>query len=448
LSYTSTVPVLFLIGDLDQQVVPLLHSSVPQSVLWEIQSFVSAADAVHVPAPEAPHLAVIVCHQVGDELCADLLALLAHAKVNWPSTFFVLLSQRPLRRLEELFERFGVMPTVSLGDPAALVQTISSELAQHSRGSVQGVSLPSFLQMMEWDQKSVSVRVTSGERWGRLHLHQGRLVNAYAHATKQVGEAAALDILAWEQPTVELERSYHNQIDCIGRPLTSLLMEAMQHQDEAFHAAAQLSSTDLLMDDPEEDLVFRRPKHSTAQLSKPVPAPVAGSPPPVPVTPVPVLPAPVPAATSPTAALPPTALPLPSPSVPLPALHAGQRETIMANVKETLNSASQSIDGIMAAALVDYNSGMALGTIGSGLNLELAAAGNSDVVRAKIKTMEMLGIQGQIEDMLITLQTQYHIIYIVPDQPLFLYLVLAKDKANLAMSRYQLKALAKDISIN
>ncbi|UQN09981.1 DUF4388 domain-containing protein [Deinococcus sp. QL22] len=156
------------------------------------------------------------------------------------------------------------MPGVNLDDPATIVQTISSELAQHSRGSVQGVSLPSFLQMMEWDQKSISVRVTSGERWGRLHLHQGRLVNAYTHGSGEVGEAAALHILAWEQPTVELERSYHNQRDQIGRPLTALLMEAMQPQDEAFYAAAQLSPANLLIDDPEEDVGFRRPKHSTA----------------------------------------------------------------------------------------------------------------------------------------------------------------------------------------
>lgn len=425
MSYPSRVPPLFLIGDIDQQVVPLLHSSFPGSALLEIQRFVSAADAVHVPVSEAPQVAVIVCQQVGDELCTDLLALLTHAKLNWPSTFFVLLSQRPLLRLDELFEQFGILPVVDLGDPAAIVRTIGRELAHHSRGSVQGVSLPSFLQMMEWDQKSLSVRVTSGERWGRLHLHQGRLVNAYVHASGQTGEAAALDILSWEQPTVELERSYHNQLDQIGRPLTALLMEAMQHRDEAFHAAAQLSSSDLLIDDPEEEEVFRRPKHSTAQLHKPVPAPVAGSPPTEAVA----------------ATLPPSAASPPAP-------HSGQRETIMANVKETLSSANQTIDGIMAAALVDYASGMALGTIGSGLDLELAAAGNSDVVRAKMKVMDMLGIQGEIEDILITLQTQYHIIYIVPNQPLFLYIVLAKDKANLAMSRYQIKALAKDISIN
>lgn len=119
----------------------------------------------------------------------------------------------------------------------------------------------------------------------------------------------------------------------------------------------------------------------------------------------------------------------------------------MANVRETLNSAMNSIEGATAVALVDYESGMALGMQGSGLNLEVAAAGNTEVVRAKLRTMQALEIEGEIEDILITLNTQYHIIYIIPTQSLFLYLALNKEKSNLAMARYKLRALSNDINI-
>ena len=57
----------------------------------------------------------------------------------------------------------------------------------------------------------------------------------------------------------------------------------------------------------------------------------------------------------------------------------------MANVEISLKETMTSIEGAMGAALVDYTSGMALGTLGGGkdLDLNVAAAGNTDVIRAK-----------------------------------------------------------------
>ena len=55
---------------------------------------------------------------------------------------------------------------------------------------------------------------------------------------------------------------------------------------------------------------------------------------------------------------------------------------------------------------------MSLGTSGGGdwLNLEIAAAGNTEVVRSKLRVMQTLGLNDTIEDILITLHRQYHLI--------------------------------------
>ena len=107
----------------------------------------------------------------------------------------------------------------------------------------------------------------------------------------------------------------------------------------------------------------------------------------------------------------------------------------MATVSDALKDLLR-IDGAMCAALVDANSGMMLGSAGSGLDLELAAAGNTEVVRAKLRTMKSLGLGDTIEDILITLTKQYHIIRPVQAKPgIFVYLVLDKSRANLAMAR-------------
>ncbi len=75
----------------------------------------------------------------------------------------------------------------------------------------------------------------------------------------------------------------------------------------------------------------------------------------------------------------------------------------MASVSESLNGLLRT-DGALCSALVDANSGMMLGSAGSGLDLGAAAAGNTEVVRAKMRTMKSLGLGDTIEDILITLE--------------------------------------------
>ncbi|MER5461530.1 MULTISPECIES: hypothetical protein [unclassified Streptomyces] len=124
----------------------------------------------------------------------------------------------------------------------------------------------------------------------------------------------------------------------------------------------------------------------------------------------------------------------------------------MPSVETSLKEAMTSIEGSLGAALVDYTSGMALGTLGGGKDLDLAvaAAGNTDVIRAKTRTIEQLGLKDGIEDVLITLGTQYHLIRLLKSRGgngLFLYLVLDKAKSNLAMARHQLKRVEAELEI-
>jgi hypothetical protein len=124
---------------------------------------------------------------------------------------------------------------------------------------------------------------------------------------------------------------------------------------------------------------------------------------------------------------------------------------LSSNLDVALKNA-MNIDGAIAVALVDYTSGMTLGTLGGGpeFDVTVAAAGNTDVVRAKMRTIEMLNLKDGIEDILITLNNQYHLIRPVTGRSgkgLFLYLALNRQRANLALARHQLLRIEDDLDV-
>jgi predicted regulator of Ras-like GTPase activity (Roadblock/LC7/MglB family) len=120
----------------------------------------------------------------------------------------------------------------------------------------------------------------------------------------------------------------------------------------------------------------------------------------------------------------------------------------MANIEESLDQIMK-IDGAIGAALVDYKSGMTLGTIGgSKIDMELAGAGTTEVVRAEKEIIDQLELKDRIEDILISLETQYHLIRVFhQNDNIFTYLVLDLEKSNLALARMQLEEIDKALDL-
>lgn len=131
-----------------------------------------------------------------------------------------------------------------------------------------------------------------------------------------------------------------------------------------------------------------------------------------------------------------------------------QKERTMAvtssTMKDALSKLEQNVEGFVGAAVADSESGMCMSAIGGAgvLNIEVAAAGNTEVVRAKRKIMKTLNLRDEIEDILISLGKQYHLIRLLRARPtIFIYLAVDRMRANLAMARYALTEAEREIGV-
>lgn len=105
-------------------------------------------------------------------------------------------------------------------------------------------------------------------------------------------------------------------------------------------------------------------------------------------------------------------------------------------IVENIEKIASDINGFIAASLVDMESGLTLGakTNRNDFDLAVASAYNSELVKQKMKIIRALNLKSTLEDMVLTLTDQIHVIKLVSEN-VFLYLAAEKDGTNLAIIR-------------
>lgn len=104
---------------------------------------------------------------------------------------------------------------------------------------------------------------------------------------------------------------------------------------------------------------------------------------------------------------------------------------------EVISRIEAEMNGFIAASIVDLESGMTLAARSARPDFDLAVASayNSELVKQKLKIMKALGLKTTLEDMLLTLGDQIHLIKIFPSGQTFLYLAADRASTNLAIVR-------------
>jgi serine/threonine protein kinase len=112
-------------------------------------------------------------------------------------------------------------------------------------------------------------------------------------------------------------------------------------------------------------------------------------------------------------------------------------------------SALAEINGFIGGCLVDSDTGLMMASEGgAGFDLEAASAANTEVVKAKLQAIKLLGLDDHIDDILISLGKQLHLIRPLEKTPsVFIYVALDRKAANLGMARVQVKNVEQSISM-
>ncbi len=161
----------------------------------------------------------------------DGLKLLAYLKKKFPATRAMAMARNYTRRMESGMAHFQVADHFTKPlDMDVVVESVLQELRITGGGRIHGISLASFLQLVDLEQKTCTLIVKSKNKRGRVFCRLGNVIAAEAEG--ETGKPALYRLLFWERAVIEVEEGCRKNCPEIDQPLMYLLMEGHRMQDE------------------------------------------------------------------------------------------------------------------------------------------------------------------------------------------------------------------------
>jgi len=110
--------------------------------------------------------------------------------------------------------------------------------------------------------------------------------------------------------------------------------------------------------------------------------------------------------------------------------------------KDTVKGILADLPTLVAVAVVETETGMPLASHANiaDFDIETAAAYNTEVVKSKLKAIQALKLNQTLQDILLTLTDQLHLLKLSPAGDKFIYLAVNSKDTNLAQARQIMKA--------
>jgi len=178
----------------------------------------------------------------------DGFELLAHIMEQYPDIPVIIITGYSTPEMEQLAREGGAVGYIS---KPFLIENLARQImttlrSESEGGTLHNVSSGMFLQLMEMEQKTCTIRLedkTTAKK-GILFFLEGSLLDARVNDLQ--GEAAAYEIFSWDQVNLSIQNGCPLEENKIGRDLHLLILDAARRKDEV----AQESVTETVMEKP------------------------------------------------------------------------------------------------------------------------------------------------------------------------------------------------------
>jgi CheY-like chemotaxis protein len=161
----------------------------------------------------------------------DGFELLSHLASEYPHIPVIVMTAFGTPDVEDRLHEMGAFQYIEKPlDFDVLLEKIVAGLADSDRGRITGFSISSFLQLLAHEKKTGTLTVRAQDKEGLLYFMQGELIQAETSTLS--GLEAAMDIVGWEQPEIEIQNTCREKVKKIAEPLGFIIIESVRRRDE------------------------------------------------------------------------------------------------------------------------------------------------------------------------------------------------------------------------
>jgi DNA-binding NarL/FixJ family response regulator len=165
----------------------------------------------------------------------DGMSLISHLRDNYPDVPAIIISSMDDAHLHEIATKNNLAGYLKKPlRTEKLVSTINSLLQKEAAGGIMhDISPTVFLQFMEMDAKSCTIRILDNttHQGGILYFKEGELLDV--RIGNLSGIEAAYELFSWDTATVFMRNECELRKNNINSPLTPIIMKAVGMKDES-----------------------------------------------------------------------------------------------------------------------------------------------------------------------------------------------------------------------